>query len=233
MAHLLTGVIQPLFFDEKYTDLTIKCGVLFQGDPYNDGELWDDGDSCEGDVGFERDGEETHGFSPIVFDVHMHNIAGKYDLPGLAVLAVASFKEHAEAEWDTEAFVEAASVVYTEAADREQQLKDIVLSVAHAHASSLTCEQQDEKQAFCKMACTVPALGTALWKEGTKTQEEYVRCPEGCGWRLPLDCMPGSASTTMRCLGCGEVSMKEQWKAVIVNKKGLAMDETNYFPDVF
>ncbi|KAK3646240.1 hypothetical protein LTR56_008591 [Elasticomyces elasticus] len=309
MTDSLTKAIQALFFDEKYTDLTIKCGGTIwavhkavvctqssffakacdgsfkeaeegvitlkeddsavvngmlrfmyghdyrsacesfgkdcrtrsicgfdcgdEGDPYNDGDSWDDGDSCGGNIGFKRDGEETHGFSPIVFDVHIHNIADKYDLPGLTVLAVASFKENAEAEWDNGAFVEAARVVYTEAADREQQLKDVVLSVAHAHASSLTREQQDEKQAFFKMACTVPALGTALWKEGSKTQEEYVRCPGGCGWRFPLDCMPDNASTTMHCLRCGAVSTKEQWKAVIVSKKGLAMDETNYFPDAF
>ncbi|KAK5674689.1 hypothetical protein LTS10_012690 [Elasticomyces elasticus] len=291
MTDSLTKAIQALFFDEKYTDLTIKCGGMLwavhkavvctqssffakacdgsfkeaeegvialkeddsavvngmlrfmygldyrsaceEHDSDYKAEYIDGADSCDGNLGFEDNGAECGGFSQIVFDVHIHNIADKYDLPGLATLAVASFQEHAEAEWNTEGFVDAAALVYTAAADREKQLRNIVFAVAHAHASSLTSEQHDEKQGFCKMACTVPALSTALWKEASKDQEEYVRCPDGCGWTLPLHCLPGSAITAMHCLGCSEISKKEQWGAVIVNKEGFATGETNFFPDVF
>ncbi|KAK5710265.1 hypothetical protein LTR17_019035 [Elasticomyces elasticus] len=174
-------------------------------------------------------------FQPLLFDVHIHIIADKYDLPGLAMLAVADFKMRAEVEWNTRTFAEAVFLVYGAATDRERDLRDIVVRAATQHAGELTSEWCDDEQAFCKVASTVPELGGALWKEAFEAKSEYARCPSRCGWVLPTKCLPEGLEAVSHCMKCGERFVGSQWRAAEVYRNGITEEEyqANRFSDCF
>ncbi|KAK4900855.1 hypothetical protein LTR27_002038 [Elasticomyces elasticus] len=106
------------------------------------------------------DAEEGISMPPMILDVNVHVVADKYDLSALAKLADTKFYTRASTEWNTLAFVEAATLIFTTETDLGD-LRNTVVSTANAHRIELS--QGDTGAQFHKVAFAVPALGSALW----------------------------------------------------------------------
>ncbi|KAK5701413.1 hypothetical protein LTR17_022606 [Elasticomyces elasticus] len=106
------------------------------------------------------DAEEGSSTPPMILDVNVHVVADKYDLSALAKLADRKFHTRASREWNTPAFVEVATLIFTTEND-VGDLRNTVVSTANAHRIELS--QGDIGAQFHKVAFAVPALGSALW----------------------------------------------------------------------
>ncbi|KAK5727353.1 hypothetical protein LTR15_003247 [Elasticomyces elasticus] len=152
--------------------------------------------------------DESECTSPIVFDVLVHMIADKNEIPSLEKLAAIMFDQRAKNEWDTKPFADAATLIYTEAADRMNHLKNTILSVATEHADVLSELASETGRHFRSAVDTVPALGSALWrgyiehaKAGAVKQPRRYGCPYHCGHnKLGSDI---TNNGNVYCEGCG------------------------------
>ncbi|KAK5726546.1 hypothetical protein LTR17_012669 [Elasticomyces elasticus] len=155
--------------------------------------------------------DSKEGTSPIVFDVHVHILADKYDLPDLAKLATEKFEKRAQMEWKDETFAEAAELVYTVDAAVTAPLRETVLAVAIDHAGDLT--KDDIGARFQQAANTVPALGLSLWrKQVANVPGGYVRCecPKGNGSEA-LVSTSFKGGVSVWCTSCSTYHKVEDW----------------------
>lgn len=96
------------------------------------------------------DTDETERNSPILTNAQVHTIADKYDVPGLADLALAKFRTQAEKGWDTDDFASAIQEVYTVAATTKSELQQKVVTVACDHADALYAKEDSLFQEVSK-----------------------------------------------------------------------------------
>ena len=75
--------------------------------------------------------------SQIVFHVRVHTIADKYDIPLLVQLAASKFSIAAKDQWSKSEFADAIREVYSEAADPNRELRQIILDTSLEHAKHL------------------------------------------------------------------------------------------------
>lgn len=90
--------------------------------------------------------------APILFNVHVHTIADKYNIPILCRLAEAKFADRASREWKTEGFAEAVKEMYATSPDSKKILQDSAVAHAVEHAKELFTNDQS---LFQKIAQTV------------------------------------------------------------------------------
>lgn len=151
--------------------------------------------------------------SPMLQNVHVHKIAHKYDIPGVAKLAHSKFEQSARANWKYPSFADAAMLVFTSAADRERQLRDTVISVATEHAGEL--KEADCGAHFREAVGAVPSLGLALWQKQAVVETKRCRCL-ACGWPVPWDCVDDRIGQAFHCMDCGARQAGVTWKNNVV-----------------
>ncbi|KAK3646241.1 hypothetical protein LTR56_008592 [Elasticomyces elasticus] len=152
---------------------------------------------------------------PIIFNVHVHMAADYYQVPALAKVAASKFEKRAQEEWASDGFAQAAALIYAEAADKDHQLRNIVNSVVTKHAKELI--KEDSGAHLRKMADEVPALGSALWQSGgDESSSKRCKCPRGCAFMVPLQCVEDYIGHTLYCMLCSQSSPAATWKARIV-----------------
>ncbi|KAK3712285.1 hypothetical protein LTR37_009147 [Vermiconidia calcicola] len=124
--------------------------------------------------------------APMVFDVFVHIIADKYDIPALMKLAESKYAEHVQNVWQTDAFAESIREVYTGAADRDGQLRKTIIETFTRHAQELYHE--DFGACFRSVADAIApfasALAAALVTPRNPAPEEgdvRYQC-SWCGW---------------------------------------------------
>ncbi|KAK3646242.1 hypothetical protein LTR56_008593 [Elasticomyces elasticus] len=162
--------------------------------------------------------EDSEPVPPIVFDVLVHMIADKNEIPSLEKLAASKFEKRAKEEWDTKPFATAATLIYTDAADRGNELKDTIMAVATEHAEALSDASTPPGLHFRDAADNVPALASALWRKHVehvkiKVLKQY-KCPYNYGCpNIKSASEIGASNTTMRCHQCGGNYHWHQWLA--------------------
>ncbi|KAK4961877.1 hypothetical protein LTR10_002370 [Elasticomyces elasticus] len=109
---------------------------------------------------------------PLVFNVHMHILADKYDMPGLTTLAASKFAELAGMEWISRNFADAAALIFTECADRDHQLRSTIFSIIAKHGEEL--KHGSEGIYLRKVVASTPALGLALWRGPAKAHGAHL-----------------------------------------------------------
>ena len=154
---------------------------------------------------------------PIVFNVHVHTIADKYDIPNLLKLAALRFKERAQLEWNSAEFADAVELVYENCTTVNKELRDTIVSVATEHAKALS--GRDSGARFREVAGSVPALGLALWsKQAADAERASVKlrvtgyaCPNvNCHWVAHARYIIGWSTPT--CLSCSYVYPTPEWQ---------------------
>ncbi|TKA69594.1 hypothetical protein B0A55_09258 [Friedmanniomyces simplex] len=174
----LIRAVQVMFETPKFSDLTIQCGdqqwrthqniVLEAQDKVI--TLREDGPDVVAamvrffyyfDYSDAYDKTDPDSPPPMIFNVHVHIIADKYDIPELAKLAARKFADLADSEWQSPDFADAASLVFTTAAHALYKLRDIIIDVASKHAEALSKHEYGAR--FLAAASAVPALVSALW----------------------------------------------------------------------
>ena len=74
--------------------------------------------------------------------VKVHTIADKYDVPGLAALAVVKFETHAVTAWESDDFALAIKEMYTVAADSKSELQKKAVQIACENANALFAKEE-------------------------------------------------------------------------------------------
>lgn len=74
----------------------------------------------------------------ILFNVHVHAIAEKYELRALGREAAANFKTHASKAWKALEFADAIDQIFMTGQDACKDLRDIAVGLAAEHAQDLT-----------------------------------------------------------------------------------------------
>ena len=150
---------------------------------------------------------------PLVFNVHIHTIADKYDIPELLKLAAKKFSARAEVEWDTKALADAIRGVYTEAADPNRELRNTVLEVSSKHAYALF---RNEFEAFNEVAASVPSfageLGAriAVPPESDRLKKKYGCRNGNCGFTFAVKELVQHQNYYCPC--CGGSRQGYQWE---------------------
>lgn len=79
--------------------------------------------------------------SPFITNAMVYNIAKKYEIPGLKVLATKRYKEGINKHWHIRAFVESMCCVYEDGMESDKPLKDIMIDAVLRNLMELmTCE---------------------------------------------------------------------------------------------
>ncbi|KAK5674687.1 hypothetical protein LTS10_012688 [Elasticomyces elasticus] len=159
----------------------------------------------------------------IILNIHLHVIADKYEIPGLEKLAASKFKKRAKKEWDTKSFADAATLIYTSVVDRDNQLKEVVMSVATEHADALSDPASPSGAHFRRAVEAVPALGVAVWRKyvehvkAEKSKPKRYRCPNpSCAISMQEDKIINGAGGAAVCTGCGTNYYLKDWLARLV-----------------
>lgn len=137
---------------------------------------------------------------PIVLDVRVFAIAGKYFLANLKDLAAKKFETRAAEEWKGPGFVAAITEAYSIIPEHDDTIRKILVRIAREHASQLLDPEQDhgdlravagEMSAFARDLATAlacPHLSGStyccpgcdqlfLWDD---SNSEEFGCPQGC-----------------------------------------------------
>ena len=154
---------------------------------------------------------EQEAFTPIVFDVYMHSIADKYNIDDLEKLAASKFSTRAREEWKTQAFADAIQLIFTQAADRQQELRKTVLDVCSKHAKKL--HSKEYGAAFRAVALSVPEFGGELSGRLSQSREQVTvgktyRCPS-CSQTFS---MKVTGNSNYHCPYCHNGWQGNQWR---------------------
>lgn len=84
-----------------------------------------------------NDAAAENGQDPILFNVSVHTIADKYDLPALVSLARYKFLQRARRDWHLGAFAEAVEDIYDQSTDTKQDLRNDVIRVCMENYTEL------------------------------------------------------------------------------------------------
>ncbi|KAK5759332.1 hypothetical protein LTS12_010495 [Elasticomyces elasticus] len=144
--------------------------------------------------------EEGSSIPPMILDVNVHIVADKYDLSALAKLADTKFHTRASTEWNTPAFVEASTLIFTTETD-VGDLRNTVVLTANAHRIELS--QGDIGAQFHEVGFAVPALGSALWcSRGERTTGDAVAISPSTGG--------GEEGQLFKCNFCVQTTSAQQ-----------------------
>ncbi|KAK3648415.1 hypothetical protein LTR56_007532 [Elasticomyces elasticus] len=150
---------------------------------------------------------------PILFNVHVHVLADKYDMPDLAEMAAKKFKERAEKEWKDASFADAAALVFM-AGLPTAPLREVVVAIAVAHAGELNKDMVDLH--FHKVASSIPALGLALWRKQSAVTVhasglQLCECAfRHCTTRMYVD-LSLEKEAPVWCSGCKRTNTVREW----------------------
>ncbi|GAB1740404.1 hypothetical protein NU219Hw_g5509t1 [Hortaea werneckii] len=140
---------------------------------------------------------------PLVLDVKVYAVAGKYLLPNLQRLAAAKFEKRAEKEWQSEDFAEAIMISHDSFVESDVTLRAIISLTVNEHRVELFNPGEGSKR-FISMAGEIPKFGrdVLIASRGTGDSKGWVgwvkyKCPQ-CG-------MYWSTSNTNTLLGCPRV----------------------------
>lgn len=120
--------------------------------------------------------------TPILFNVHMHTIADKYDIPPLVTLAEAKFAERAEEEWISADFANAIEEVYATAPDSKRAMQLCAVDTAALHSKTLFGTESGKR--FREVADSTPAflfevatrMASGLSKRKREEEEHSFKC---------------------------------------------------------
>lgn len=157
---------------------------------------------------------ETIEGAPLVFNVHVHIVADKYDIAALTKLAESKFAKHAMAKgaWKLGGFAQAIEQVYAGDADRHENLRKTLVEVSSQHVNELYKEEFGA--GFRQMALKFPPFSSALLAEvpsRSKADKNDVRyrcpsCKRTYATRKFADDVVGY------CPGCSHSKFGEHWK---------------------
>ncbi|KAK4961873.1 hypothetical protein LTR10_002366 [Elasticomyces elasticus] len=132
--------------------------------------------------------------SPLTFNVQVHALADKLDIPNLAKLAAKKFHYRAQSHWRTAAFADAALHIFTTDIKFDDGLQKSVVAVAGPHAGDLSREPFGAR--WREVLKATPALVMALYQASIEGQRSVTpahvpvgggaarvkryRCPDGC-----------------------------------------------------
>ncbi|KAI7304984.1 hypothetical protein KC367_g2874 [Hortaea werneckii] len=129
----------------------------------------------EFDYGISQDVE-----SPLVLDVQVYAVAGKYLLPNLQRLAAAKFEQRAEKEWQSADFAQAIRGVYDDLQESGAALKLTIAQIVNKHRMELF-HPAEGSEAFMTMAGKIPGFGRdiliASTFMGDGDEREKYKCP--------------------------------------------------------
>ncbi|KAK3720003.1 hypothetical protein LTR37_004126 [Vermiconidia calcicola] len=132
------------------------------------------------------DQNEANKAAPMVFDVLVHIIADKYDVPALMKLAESKYAQHVQDAWQTDAFAKSIREVYTGAADRDGQLRKTIIETSIKHAKEL--HHEDSGACFRSVADAIAPFASALAaalvtprNPGPEEGDVRYQC-NYCGW---------------------------------------------------
>ncbi|KAK3640306.1 hypothetical protein LTR56_011902 [Elasticomyces elasticus] len=156
----------------------------------------------------------------MLLNIHLHVIADKYEIPSLEKLAAEKFQQRAKLEWSTKSFADAATLIYTSVADRQNQLKEVVMSAATEYAEALSDPASPSGAHFRSAVEAVPALGIAVWRKyvehvkAEKSKPKQYICPNAnCAIKVPEDKIINGTTGTAVCTGCGTNYYVKDWLA--------------------
>jgi len=158
-------------------------------------------------VDYDDEKQVEDGMSSLVFNIHVHTIADKYDIPELAKVALSRFNKRAAEEWQTAGFANAAELVFAEATTVPNEFREIVVFIATRHARELN-RRGDCGDCFREVVKKTPELGAALWakqsedvKDEDQQWETWHMCPNhGCHTRTSETQLGQAPAYT--CTGC-------------------------------
>ncbi|KAK4900858.1 hypothetical protein LTR27_002041 [Elasticomyces elasticus] len=132
--------------------------------------------------------------SPLTFNVQVHALADKLDVPNLAKLAAKKFLHRAQSHWRTAAFADAALHIFTTGVNFDDGLRKSVLAVAGPHEGDLNREPFGAR--WREVLAATPVLVMALYQAsiedrrgaalahtpvgGGRARVKRYRCPDGC-----------------------------------------------------
>ncbi|KAK5674685.1 hypothetical protein LTS10_012686 [Elasticomyces elasticus] len=154
-----------------------------------------------------------------LFNVHVHIIADKYDLPHLAKLATTKFVAAAKTAWSSSSFAEAAALIFTDGTAISKELRQSMISIVTKHARSLKLDPTGAH--FRDVMSSAPTLAMALWHaqdlgvgaEASNTQEIRHLCPSDCGESLSSPQL--SKNMTQVCPRCHRIDFTQSWETSI------------------
>ncbi|KAK4958234.1 hypothetical protein LTR10_004660 [Elasticomyces elasticus] len=137
-VHKIIVCSQSPFFtkacDGSFTEAQQGTITLGENDPLVIAAMISYMYTCDYSDEVKADGMED--MMQILFNVHVHVLADKYDMPDLAEMAAKKFKEWAEKEWKDASFADAAGLVFTPDLPTAP-LREVVVAIAVAHAGEL------------------------------------------------------------------------------------------------
>ncbi|KAI5362199.1 putative BTB/POZ domain-containing protein [Septoria linicola] len=152
--------------------------------------------------------------APILFNVHVHTIADKYNIPELCKLAEAKFADRASREWNTEGFAEAVKEMYATSPDSKKILQDSAVAQAVEHAKELFT---DDQSLFQTIAQTVAPFAYGISAKLMAVHVEQIevrRCPS-CSWKHKQQDLTRAhnlyGSPFPLCPSCGHTHPWDQW----------------------
>lgn len=146
----------------------------------------------------------------LLFTVHVHTIANKYDIPALAKLAEAKWAERAVTEWNTPGFADAIEEMYTTAPDSKQVLQEAALTLANEHGKELYTK--DFGARFKEVAATVtPFTSELLGRQMSSVHAEELNCYNcrHCGNSVYLQTV--ETTKAYWCAWCARSAQGTKW----------------------
>ncbi|KAK5674683.1 hypothetical protein LTS10_012684 [Elasticomyces elasticus] len=108
-----------------------------------------------------------HESKSIMLNLLVHELADKFAIPKLAVLAAEKFRSRAEVGWGSDAFAEAAMRIFSaKSGTSNDELRAFVVGVVMAHEELLVDEGCGER--FCAVMDDTPALDEAIKAENAR-----------------------------------------------------------------
>lgn len=124
--------------------------------------------------------KNEEGYEADNFNVHVHKVADKYNMPQLKQLACSKLRQRAESDWKSPAFAAAIVEIYSAPSSTTSKLKDIVLDICHKNAKVLLAR---DGAIMIQTARDLPSFGTDLLvlqvRKGPHGEpERTLLCPE-------------------------------------------------------
>ncbi|KAK4900856.1 hypothetical protein LTR27_002039 [Elasticomyces elasticus] len=151
----------------------------------------------------------------LTFNVHVHIIADKYDLPTLAKIATTKFAAAAKTAWSSPSFAEAAALIFTDSTAISKELREGVIATASTHARSLKLDPAGAS--FRDVVSATPALAMAFWcaqdsgvgAEASNPPGLLFACPYSCGHMLSPAQLTG---LYIKCSLCSLSASRNRWE---------------------
>ncbi|EME45280.1 hypothetical protein DOTSEDRAFT_128282 [Dothistroma septosporum NZE10] len=153
-------------------------------------------------------GDTPEAVPALLFNVYVHTIAEKYDIPALTKLAEAKFSQRADTEWSTSGFADAIAEMYDTAPESKGVLQEKALELSTTHAKELYTEGDSR---FKEVAATLSPFTSELFGRcmilGSRGSPSHGSCPS-CA--IPLH-MSFDKSSHYDCPCCRANFSGVQW----------------------